>query len=60
MNAREEYDWAVSNRIDVWVAACGGTEVPCAGFLYVFNPKTKETGWLNVGTDIVTKVNPYR
>jgi hypothetical protein len=60
MNARDEYAAAVAIEADVWVAACGGTEVPCGGYLYVFNPSTRATGWLNLGTDIVENENPFQ
>ena len=42
---------------DVWVAACGGRETVFTHdgveWLYVWNPATREHGYLNVGTDIV-------
>lgn len=59
MNAEEEYNAAVATQADTWVAACGGTEVPCGGYLYVFNPATRETGWLNIDSDIVEMENPF-
>jgi len=46
-------------RRDVWVPACGGHEVPQAGYLYVFNPRTHEHGWLNTQTDIVQSESPF-
>ena len=55
-----EYAIAVAGKLDVWVPACGGTEVPHMGFLYVFNPGTMETGWLDMGSDIVRFTSPYR
>ena len=53
----DEYREAVATNADRWVAACGGDEQPFSHngteYLYVFNPKRGEHGYLNQGTDIV-------
>jgi len=52
-----EYAAAVEANADRWVPACGGLEVPFtrngAEWLYVYNPRRDEHGYLNLGTDIV-------
>ena len=58
-----EYEQALAERADRWVAACGGAEVPFehqgGSFLYVWNPATGEHGYLNLGTDIVSPNAPW-
>lgn len=53
-----EYQTARISRADRWVPACGGFEVPYRDklghmVLYVFNHRTGQHGYLDVGTDIV-------
>jgi hypothetical protein len=60
---RAEYDEAVSNRSDRWVAACNGLELPTlfegTRWLYVFNPARGEHGYLNLDTDLVQAECPF-
>ena len=59
--AQREYAQALDTLADRWVPAGNGTEVPClrAGrwTLYVFNPATRQHGYLDLATDIV-EVDP--
>jgi hypothetical protein len=59
----DEYYHAVMNAIDTWVPAALGFETwtPTASgraYLYVYNPKTREHGWLDE-SDIVNPEDPY-
>jgi len=58
-----EYDQAVTENADRWISACGGKEVPFTvngtEWLYVWNPRTGEHGYLNLGTDIVHDGDPF-
>ena len=58
-----EYDRAVEEKADRWVAACGGVEEPFVHqtrtYLYVFNPASGEHGYLDIGTDIVHNTAPW-
>jgi len=58
MASTAAFDTAVSQRLDTWVPACGGTETPFrarsgATLLYCFNPATRQHAYLNVNTDII-------
>ena len=54
---RWEYSEAVLLRLNRWVPACGGREVPFhyegTRWLYVWNPALKKHGYLNLDTDVV-------
>ena len=58
-----EYDAAVAENADRWIAACGGNEQPFTvdgtRWLYVWNPRTGATGYLNLDTDIVHPDDPF-
>jgi len=58
-----EYLTAVKENADRWVAACGGSEEPFTHngvrWLYVYNPRREEHGYLNMGTDIVQPEAPW-
>lgn len=54
----EEFQYAISNRLNAWVPACGGTEVPFkarsgATLLYCFNPALQQHAYINVDTDMI-------
>jgi hypothetical protein len=54
----EEFNKAVYNRLDAWVPACGGTEVPFrsrsgATLLYCFNPRLGKHAYINLETDMI-------
>lgn len=55
--AEAEYAAAVGARADRWVPGCGGKETPFVKggrrWLYVFNPKREEHGYLDLDTDVV-------
>ena len=58
-----EYEIACAMRADKWVVGNGGTETPTRyrdgrTYIYVFNPATGKTGWLDTGTDIVRMDHP--
>lgn len=52
-----EYEEALAALADKWVAGCGGKETPFVKggrrWLYVFNPKREEHGYLDLDTDVV-------
>ena len=59
----DEYYNAVMNGLDNWVPAGLGFETWTTArngrvYLYVFNPSTREHGWLD-DADIVNPDNPY-
>lgn len=58
--ARREYDRAVGANADLWVVGGRGSEVPFLSdrrwFLYVWNPRTSEHGYLDLSTDVVERV----
>ena len=58
-----EYAIAMAEKADRWVAACGGNEIPFTHegteWLYVYNCRTNEHGYLNLGTDIVQEHAPW-
>ena len=62
MNEETAYATAVAELRDSWVAACGGLEVPFTynrtRYLYVYNPRRHEHGYLNLDTDIVQPEMP--
>jgi hypothetical protein len=54
----EEFDKAVYNRLNEWVPACGGTEVPFrarsgATLLYCFNPDVGKHAYICLETDMI-------
>ena len=58
-----EYDLAVAERADRWVAACGGIEEPFkhegVRWLYVWNAATGEHAYLNLDTDLIDLDPPW-
>lgn len=56
-DSREEFTRAMAGRLDVWVPANGGTEVPFMKdgrrFLYVYNPATGKHGMLDMSSDTI-------
>jgi hypothetical protein len=54
---QQKYNEALASKRDVWVAACGGIEVPFEKngrrWLYVYNPGQHCHGWLDLGQDVV-------
>ena len=61
--AKKEYDHALETLADKWVTGANGTEVPGLRggrwVLYVFNPKTRQHGYLDLATDVVD-IDPHR
>jgi hypothetical protein len=59
--AKREYDQALEELADRWVPGANGTEVPGLRngrwTLYVFNPGTRQHGYLDLATDVV-EVDP--
>lgn len=58
MNTTVEYNMAISAKADLWVPACGGTEVPTrtrtgARLLYCFNPHLMKHAYINCDTDMI-------
>lgn len=57
-----DYDQAVNNGEDRWVAACGGHEQPYVyrhrTYLYVYNPAIGQHGYYDLATDIVYEKLP--
>lgn len=54
----DEFNMAVSANADLWVPACGGTEVPTrtrsgARLLYCFNPRYCKHAYINCDTDMI-------
>jgi hypothetical protein len=60
--ALEEYEAAVNQRLDTWVLANGGKEVPftigTTTYVYVWNPRRHKHGWLNMDTDMIEYQQP--
>lgn len=53
-----EFAYAVANRLDTWVPACGGTETPFparsgARLLYCFNPRQRRHAYLDLSSDMI-------
>ena len=61
VQAKREYAEALEHLSDRWVPGANGNEVPCLRggrwMLYVFNPATRQHGWLDLATDVV-EVDP--
>lgn len=55
---QDEFKYAVAGKKDSWVPGAGGSEMPFTSngkrLQRVYNPKTREHGYLDLGSDIVT------